>query len=139
MRYLDQARARGDRPLERGGDIADVLWGNWNLDQFERDTFAQLPLTKGGEHAAVILGSRQYLVTRLQIVTQQQRFEGLRSIPRNRSLFPAAPKQLRQARADSFRLRLKYLPHGISRRVFLLPRVAHQRFGHQARAGGYAS
>ncbi len=117
------------------GDLAQVLWRNWNFDQLQHQAFALFALAESRQHARVVLSSSENFVTGFEIHAHQQNLERLRRVARDRNLFAVATKHFGEAGADRFRLRLEYLPHRVGRRVFLLPDVTDQSFGNDSRAG----
>src|SRR5438874_1488533 len=75
MSDLEETSARGDRPLERRGDLFDVLWRNGNLDQIELNAFALFTLAVRRQHPSVILSGRQNFIPGFEIHSEQQRFK----------------------------------------------------------------
>ncbi len=135
----DKPSAVGDSFFKCRGDLVEVLRRNRNLDELKFEAFSFSPLTQGGEHARVILGSGENFVVRLEVHAHEQNLERLGSVARNRDLFAVAPEQFGQAGANGFRLRLEDLPHRVGGGVFLFPDVTHQCFGHDPRAGRNAA
>ncbi len=134
MRHENQLRSARDSAFECISDLAQVLWRNRNLHHLQHKTFTTFTLTQRGQHSRIVLRRRENFIAGLEIHSHQANLERLRCIARDRDLFAVATKYLRQASANSFRLRLENLPHRVGSRVFLLPDVTNESFRDDARA-----
>ena len=135
VRDENESGAVGDSFFKRGGDLAEILWRNRNLNELELEIFPFFPLTQCGEHPRVVLGRGENFVAGFEVHAHQQNLKRLRRVARDRDLFAIAAEQLGQAGANGFRLRLEDLPHRVSGGVFLFPDVTNERLGHDPRAG----
>src|SRR5438034_10311223 len=63
---VDDLRLRCDGALHPLGEVVLGGWWDREADFFENDPVAPLPLVPRREHARVVLGRREHLVTTLQ-------------------------------------------------------------------------
>src|SRR5215207_10383699 len=106
VRDEDEPRARSEAGLVGGRDLRRVFRRDGNTDELETDAVAPLALPQSGEHARVVLRRRQNLVAGLEVETEEQGFERVRSVARDGDLFAVTAEQLREAGADGLGLRL---------------------------------
>src|SRR5688572_11087991 len=132
VRHQDQFRSVCDSTLEGSRDLVEVLWWDRNLHHLQDQSLAAFALAQRGQHARVVLSGAEDFIARFEIHAHEQDLERLRSVASDGDLFAVAAKDLGQAGANCFRLRLEYLPHRVGGCVFLLPDVTDERFGDDA-------
>src|SRR5437588_1254871 len=75
MRNKNQARSTCNSFFKCRGDLIEVLGRNGDLNQLKLQAFSLLPLTEGGQHARIILGSGKNFIVRLEVHAHQKNLE----------------------------------------------------------------
>ncbi len=109
----DDPGPRGDGLLEETDDLRRILGGNGYPDLAQHDPLATLPLTERRDHARIVLGAGEDLVSPLEVDPQLHGLQALRRVPGERHLLGMHAPLPGHARPHPLPLRLENAPHRV--------------------------